>query len=80
MLTKVTLQQARALRILSQQPQWLEVESLLQQELTEALDRLMLNHDPVAMQKLAGRAQALKDLMKLVKDAPDLMRRLDKTS
>lgn len=50
-------------------PAWREVDKLLSAELAATTDKLIQCHDEVAVRKLQGRAQTLRDILETVAKA-----------
>lgn len=76
MLTKPSTSALRALHKLSQQPEWREVGKMFEEELAEAFKHLMSSRDNATLYQMQGRAQQIRDLMDLTRDASKILEKL----
>jgi len=76
MLTKPEAKSHRALHALSGRAEWTVVDEMFQAELAETFERMMTARDVQEIHRLQGRAQFIRDLRTLVREAPKTLEKL----
>jgi len=78
MLTKIPVQEARALHGLVHMPAWKAFDGLMRSELEATIERLLNTAESATQNELRGRAKMLKELLDVTTTTQSLLQKLEK--